>query len=58
MKGKHWAIVGGMLVAIATQLSGVQHWHEVLTPLFVSGVTMQVGVVLVSIYTDKAEQKP
>lgn len=47
MEPKHYAIIGAMLIAIGTQLSGMVHgWHDAMTPTFVGGLIIQVGTTL------------
>lgn len=47
---KHWLLISGFLVATATMLSGVQHWHEVTRPAMVAGLLGQLGVVIGSLF--------
>ena len=56
MQTKHWLILAGLAAAIATQLSGVQHWNEILSPPFVAGVLGQIAVTLTALFTSKPER--
>lgn len=56
MSGKHWALLGGFLAAIAIQMSGIQEWHEVTRPTFVAGVLAQLGTFLGALYADKPDR--
>lgn len=55
---KHYALIGGLLIAIGLQLSGVQHgWRDVASPGFIGGLIVQIGTTLAAIFTG-APQKP
>lgn len=53
MKTSHWFILASMIGAIALQLSGVQHWHEVVTPQFVGGLLAQIAALLAAMFNEK-----
>lgn len=55
---KHWAVIAGMLIAVGTQIGGLEHgWHDALSPGFIGGLAIQLGTVLTAIYVG-APQKP
>lgn len=47
---KHWAVVGAMLIAIGTQLSGLQSFHDALTPAFIGGFLLMVGTNVATLF--------
>jgi hypothetical protein len=59
MNGKHYAALVGLFGAMGMQLAGVHAgWHEVLTPLFVGGLLVQVSSTIGAMLTDSpAESK-
>ena len=55
---KHFAILAALLVAIGTQVGGMEHgWHDALTPAFIGGLCIQVGTTLAALFVG-APQKP
>ena len=58
LTGKHYAILAAMLVALGTQLGGLEHgWHDAMTPAFIGGVLMQIGTMLAALFVG-APQTP
>lgn len=55
LTGKHWAILGAMLGAVALQMSALKTWADASSPAFVAGILLQVGATLKALYTDKPE---
>jgi hypothetical protein len=53
MQGKHWAMAAGFLGALAIQISGIHHWHEVQQPSFVAGVLLQCATFLGAMFSEK-----
>lgn len=53
MKPKHYAAIGGMIIAFGVQLSGVHDWSQVTTTSYVSGVIIQVGTFVTALLMDK-----
>lgn len=50
---KHFAILAALLVAVGTQLGGLQHgWADAVTPGFVGGLILQIGTTLAALFTD------
>ena len=57
-EAKHYAILGAMIVALGTQLAGVEHgWADVTHPTFIGGVLIQVGTTVAALYVG-APTKP
>lgn len=55
---KHWIIVAALLVAIGTQIGGMEHgWHDAMAPGFVGGLLIQIGTTLAALFVG-APQKP
>jgi hypothetical protein len=53
MTTKHYAVLGGLIVAVGTQLAGLKGgWADVLTPLFVSGLVIQIGTTITALFMD------
>lgn len=56
MKGlttKHYVVIGGAIVALGMQLSGLQHgFHDALTPTFIGGLLVQIGKDFLNFYID------
>jgi ascorbate-specific PTS system EIIC-type component UlaA len=42
----HWAVAAALFSGLALQLSGVEHWHEVLTPSWIAGLMLVMGSAL------------
>lgn len=58
LETKHWAIVAAMLVAIGTQIGGLEHgWRDALAPGFIGGLIVQIGTTVAAIFVG-APQKP
>lgn len=58
LETKHWAIVGALLVAIGTQLGGLEHgWHDAATPAFIGGVVVQIGTTIAAIFVGAPAKK-
>lgn len=58
MQAKHWAVIAAMLVAIGTQVAGMQHgWHDALTPSFIGGLLIQIGTTVAAIFVGAPEKK-
>lgn len=53
LSGKHYAIFGGFLIAIATTVASLPSWAEALKPMYVAGLLGQIGAFLTAIYADK-----
>lgn len=51
--GKHYAIFGGFLIAIATTVASLPSWGEAVKPMYVAGLLGQVGAFLTAMYSDK-----
>lgn len=48
---KHMAVMAAMLIALGTQLAGLEHgWADAATPTFVGGLIIQVGTTLAAIF--------
>lgn len=48
---KHTAILGALLVTLATQIGGLQHgWRDATSPQFVSGLLMSVATTLGALF--------
>jgi hypothetical protein len=58
LETKHWVIIGAMLVAIGTQLGGLEHgWVDAKSPAFISGLLIQIGTTIAALFVG-APQKP
>lgn len=58
MTTKHWAVIAGFLVALASQIAGLgDSWDHVSSPMFVAGVIGQLGTVLAAVFVG-APDKP
>lgn len=53
MTGKHWAIFGGLLAAIAMSISSLNDWSEAVKPMFVAGFLGQIGTFFMALNSDK-----
>lgn len=50
-EAKHWALMGAMLVAFGTQLSGLEHgWSDALTPGFIGGMLISMGTTIAAVF--------
>ena len=59
LEPKHWALLGAMLVAVGTQLSGTEHgWLDVATPQFIGGVVLQIGTTIAAMFVGAPKPKP
>ena len=57
LEPKHFAVIAAMLVALGTQLGGMQHgWKDAITPGFVSGILIQIGTTIGAIYVGAPKQ--
>ena len=55
---KHYAVLAAMLVALGTQLGGLEHgWTDATSPAFVGGLLMQIGTTLAALFVG-APHKP
>lgn len=51
LEAKHWALLGAMLVAFGTQLSGLEHgWADALTPAFIGGMLISMGTTVAAVF--------
>jgi uncharacterized protein (DUF2062 family) len=50
----HVALLVAFLTGLGTQLSLVEHWHDVATPAFVGAVVLQVAAFIAALYTPAA----
>lgn len=58
LETKHYAILAAMLVAIGTQVSGMQHgWHDAISPGFVGGLLIQIGTTVAAIFVGAPRPK-
>lgn len=58
LETKHWAVIAAMLIAVGTQIGGMEHgWRDALSPGFVSGLLIQIGTTLAALFVG-APQKP
>lgn len=54
----HAVVIGGLIVAIGTQLSGTSHgWIDVMTPQFIGGLLVEIGTVIGAIFTGSVVTK-
>lgn len=53
MDGKHYAIFGALLIAIALQLAGLEHWVDATNPKFVSGLLLTIGTTIAGVFSPK-----
>lgn len=57
MTGKHWFAIGLFIVGVGTSIGSLNDWHEALTPMFVSGLAIQLGGKIVAFYTETAKKE-
>ena len=58
LQAKHYAVIAAMIVAVGTQLAGLEHgWIDAQTPAFIGGVLIQIGTTLAAMFVG-APQKP
>lgn len=51
LQGKHVAVLLGLMTAIGTQISGMQHgWHDAMTPQYVGGLLLQIATTLGALF--------
>lgn len=56
LTASHFATLGLLLIAIATQISGLKDWHDATSPTFVAGTLIALGSVLKGINDFKPSQ--
>ena len=47
----HWTILTAFLTGVGSQLSALPDWHDAMTPLFLGGVIVQIGSLLMALKT-------
>lgn len=58
LQTKHYAVIGAMLIALGTQLAGLEHgWADATSPAFIGGLLMQIGTTVAALFVG-APQKP
>lgn len=57
MTGKHWLAIGLFVVGVGTSISSLNDWHEATTPLFISGLLVQLGGKLVALFSDNVKKE-
>lgn len=58
LEPKHYAVLAALIVALGTQLAGVEHgWADVATPTFIGGTLISIGTTLAAMFVG-APQKP
>lgn len=56
-EAKHWAVIGALLVAIGTQIGGLEHgWHDACTPAFIGGLVVQIGTTIAALFVGSPTQ--
>ena len=56
---KHFVILGALLVAVGTQLAGLEHgWKDAATPAFLGGLLMQVGTTIAAVFVGAPQNVP
>jgi hypothetical protein len=58
MKTSHVAVIVSALAALALQIGGLQHWHDALTPSFVSGAILAVGASVSGLFVQPPGSQP
>ena len=58
MSAGHWLAIGLVLSGIATQIQGLHSWGEVTSPAFVSGLILNIGGVITSMFTRQLGRDP
>ena len=53
LAGKHYAILGSMLVGLALQIAGLDHWEDAIHPPFVAGALTTMGTTLGSMFVER-----
>ena len=49
----HAVAIAAFLGALSLQISGIDHWAEVVQPSFIAGVIAQMGAFTVALFSDK-----
>jgi hypothetical protein len=49
----HWLALGMFLTGMATQVSSLPSWHDATSPVFISGVIMNLGSIIVAAASGK-----
>lgn len=57
LQTKHYLLLGAMLVAIGTQISGLPSWQAATSPLFLGGMIIQVGLTFGSLFVEKPQKQ-
>jgi len=58
LEAKHYAVLGAFLIAVGTQLAGLEHgWHDAATPAFVGGLLIQAGTTVAAVFIRSPSQK-
>ena len=52
MTGKHWLVIAGLLGAIGLQVSSAKAWVDLLTPMCVGGLVMQIAATLGALFAE------
>ena len=52
-EGKHYAILGSMLVGLALQIAGLDHWEDAVHPPFVAGALTTLGTTIGSMFVER-----
>lgn len=50
LESKHWALIGGFVVAVSVMIGGLDHWSDALHPAFVAGFVAQLGVLIGALF--------
>lgn len=51
LQTKHYVVFAAMLVALGTQLGGLEHgWADAATPSFIGGLLMQIGTTIAALF--------
>lgn len=53
LRPAHYVAFGMFLTGLAAQMNGVHAWSEVYSPSFVSGVVLNAGGLLITLFSDK-----
>lgn len=51
MTAAHWLALGLFISGLATQVQGLHSWSEVSSPAFVSGAMLNLGGIIVSMFS-------
>lgn len=52
----HYYTLGILLLALAMQIAGLDHWHDAIKPSFVAGCLTAVGAVLKAMFQDSPNE--